>query len=179
MLVALSALFTIFMSPLAILTPLQVARNFGPEYWRLSAIEILFAGGALLGGVLVGIWCFRNKIFAIGMASMVVGIMTILFGLWTNFIPYLVCMGLTGITVPYFNAPSMTLLQKKVDPDYLGRVMSVFTMFTSLAMPFGMLFFGPMADMVNINYILIGTGVIMVVLGALYFMIKTVREAGV
>jgi DHA3 family macrolide efflux protein-like MFS transporter len=178
LLIILSALFTIAISPLAFMTPLQVTRNFGPDLWRLSAIEIAFAGGMMLGGVLVGLWCFRNKIYAIGVSSVVTGIITILFGVWTDFIPYLVCMAVGGITVPYFNASSMTLLQEKVAPDYLGRVLSVFTMLGSLAMPFGMFFFGPLADTIDINYIMIGTGAVMVFLGTLYFASKTLRIAG-
>lgn len=177
-LITLFTLFTVFMSPLSILTPLQVTRNFGPELWRLSAIEIVFSGGCILGGILIGLWCFRNKIYAIGAASVAIGIMTILFGVWTNFIPYLVCMTIAGVTVPYFNAPSMTLIQEKVAPEYLGRVMSVFTMLGSLAMPFGMLFFGPLADIVNINYIMIGSGAVMLFLSVFYFVNKTLRESG-
>jgi len=177
-LVALYALFYIFMSPLYILPALQVTRNFGPELWRLSAMEIGFAGGMMLGGILVGIWCFRNKIVAIGTASVVIGIITVLFGLWTNFIPYLICMTICGMSAPYFGAPITTFIQEKVAPDYLGRVLSVFTMFASVAMPFGMLFFGPLADTVNINNVFIGTGVIMVIIGTVYFISKTLREAG-
>jgi DHA3 family macrolide efflux protein-like MFS transporter len=178
LLIVFSALFTIAMSPLSIMTPLQVTRNFGMELWRLSAIEIAWAGGMMLGGVLVGLYCFRNKIYAIGMSTIITGIITVSFGLWTNFIPYLVCMAIGGIIMPYFNAPSMTLLQEKVAPDYLGRVMSVFTMLWSLAMPFGMLFFGPLGDIVNINYLMIGTGIVMLVLGSLLFVSKTLKAAG-
>ena len=178
LLIIFSALFTVAMSPLSILTPLQVTRNFGAELWRLSAIEIAFAGGMMLGGLLVGVLCFRNKIYAIGMASAAIGILTILFGLWTNFIPYLICMAICGVNAPYFNAPSMTLLQEKVTSDYLGRVLSVFTMLGSLAMPFGMLFFGPLADMINLNYIMIATGTVMLFLGMMYFANKTLKHAG-
>ncbi len=178
LLILLSALFTIAMSPLSILTPLQVTRNFGTELWRLSAIEITFAGGMMLGGIVVGLWGFRNRIYSIGAASIVVGLLTVSFGLWTHFIPYLVCMTLCGIIFPYFNVPSMTLLQEKVDPHYLGRVLSVFTMLGSLAMPFAMLFFGPLADTVSINSILIATGIVMLFLGAVYFISKTLRTAG-
>ncbi|GHU65894.1 hypothetical protein FACS1894123_11880 [Bacteroidia bacterium] len=52
-------------------------------------------------------------------------------------------------------------------------------MLGSLAMPFGMLIFGPLADIVNINYIFIGTGAVMVFLGIIYFVSKTLREAGI
>ena len=177
-LVAISVLFWIFMSPVSFLSPLQVTRNFGADLWRLSAIEIAFAGGMMLGGVLVGIWSFRNKIYSIGMAMYVFGLMIVLLGVWTNFIPYLACMGIAGIFCAYYNAPNMTLLQEKVAPDYLGRVLSVFTMLGSVAMPLGMLFFGPLGDIVNINLLMIGTGIATLFLGTIFFISKTLREAG-
>jgi len=178
-LIIISAIFMIAIGPVSILSPLQVTRNFGTDLWRLSAIEIGFAGGMMLGGILVGIWSFRNRMYSIGMANIAFGILTVSFGLWTNFIPYLVCMGLCGIFLAYFNAPNMTLLQEKVAPDYLGRVLSVFTMLGSVAMPFGMLFFGPLSDVVSINYLMIGTGTVMLLLGTPFFFNKTLRTAGI
>jgi len=179
LLIGLSALFTIAISPMGIMAPLQVTRNFGTELWRLSAIEIAFAGGMMLGGILVGIWSFRNRIYSIGVALVAIGILTLSFGLWTNFIPYLLCMALCGIPFPYSGAPSMTLLQEKVAPNYLGRVLSVFTMLGSLSLPVGMLFFGPLGDIININFIMIGTGIVIMFLGALYFFSKTLKAAGI
>jgi len=179
LLVVFSGLYTIFMSPLLVLFPLQVTRNFGADLWRLSALEIGQAAGMIVGGLLIGVWCFRNKIVAIGASSVVIGILTISFGFWTIFPPYLVCMVIFGLMWPYLTAPSVTLIQERVAPDYLGRVLSVFTMLGSLAMPFGMLFFGPLADIVNINYIFIGTGTVMVFLGIMYFVSKTLRKAGI
>jgi DHA3 family macrolide efflux protein-like MFS transporter len=88
-------------------------------------------------------------------------------------------MAICGISLPYYNASSMTLLQENVSPDYLGRVMSVFIMLGSLAMPFGMLFFGPLGDIININYIMMGTGAVMLSLGIAYFFNKTLRDAGI
>ena len=172
LLVVLSGLYTIFMSPLLVLFPLQITRNFGADLWRLSAAEIGQAAGMIVGGLLIGIWCFRNKIYAIGASSVAMGILTISLGFWTNFTPYLMCIVIFGIIWSYFTAPSVTLIQERVAPDYLGRVLSVFTMLGSLAMPFGMLFFGPLADIVNINHIFIGTGAVMVFLGIMYFVRK-------
>jgi DHA3 family macrolide efflux protein-like MFS transporter len=179
LLVVLSGLYTIFMSPLLVLFPLQITRNFGADLWRLSAAEIGQAAGMIVGGLLIGVWCFRNKIYAIGVSSVVIGILTISLGFWTNFTPYLLCILIFGLMWPYYSAPSVTLIQERVASDYLGRVLSVFTMLFSLAMPFGMLFFGPLADIVNINYIFIGTGAVMVFLGIMYFVSKTLREAGI
>ena len=177
LLVVFSGLSTIFMSSL-VLFPLQVTRNFGADLWRLSAVEIAQAAGMIAGGLLIGVWCFRNRIYTIGASTIVMGILYILFGFWTNFTPYLVCTVIFGIVWPYYSTPGVTLIQERVDPDYLGRVLSVFTMLGSLAMPLAMLFFGPLADIVNINYIFIGAGAVMVLLGIMYFVSKTLREAG-
>jgi len=179
LLILFSALFYIAISPMSVMSPLQVTRNFGTELWQLSAIEIALGGGMMLGGILVGIWSFHNKIYSIGVALVAIGILTVSFGLWSSFIPYLLCMTLCGIALPYFNAPSMTLLQEKIDPNYLGRVLSVFTMLVNLALPFGMLFFGPLGDIININFIMIGTGIVMSLLGTLYFISKTLKTAGI
>ena len=179
LLVVFSGLCIIFVSPLLVLFPLQVTRNFGADLWRLSAVEIGQAAGMIVGGLLIGVWCFRNKIYAIGASSVVIGILTISLGFWTNFTPYLVCIAIFGIIWPYFSTPGVTLIQERVASDYLGRVLSVFTMLGSLAMPFGMLFFGPLADIVNINCIFIGTGAVMMFLGIMYFVSKTLREAGI
>ena len=176
-LVILSTIFMIVMSPVS-LTPLQVTRNWDTEIWRLTAIEITFSGGMILGGILVGIYALKNRIYSMGISSILLGVLTILLGLWTNFIPYLICMAISGIVLPYYNAPYMTLMQEKVTAEYLGRVLSVFTMTGSIAMPFGMLFFGPLCDIININYILVGVGIGMCFLGALFFFSRTLRIAG-
>lgn len=178
LLVIFSGLNTFFISPF-VLIPLQVTRNFGADLWRLSAVEIGQGVGMIVGGLLVGVWCFRNKIYAIGASSVIIGILNVSFGLWTNFTPYLVCMVIFGIIWPYFSTPGVTLIQERVAPDYLGRVLSVYTMLGSLAMPFGMLFFGPLADTIDINYIFIGTGAVMMFLGIMYFVSKTLRETGI
>jgi DHA3 family macrolide efflux protein-like MFS transporter len=177
LLIIFSAIFTIVLSPLAIMTPLAVTRNFGSDLFLLSAVEITFAGGMMLGGFLVGIWCLRNKIYTIAFATIAVGLITVTIGVFPNVAIYLICMVVGGITVPYFNAPTMTLLQEKVKSNYMGRVLSVFVMLDSLTMPFGMLVFGPLADKIDINYIFIGTGIVMFILGGFYFMVKSFRNS--
>ena len=178
LLIAMSTLFTILISPAACLTPLQVTRDFGPELWRLSAIEIVWAGGMAVGGLLVGVWYFRNRIHSVGISSIVSGVMFALLGVWNDFGPYLASMAVCGIVQIYSQAPSMTILQERVAPEFLGRVMSVFTMIGSLAMPVGIMVFGPLADVVSIDSIMICTGSAIVLLGAWVLSSRTLRAAG-
>jgi DHA3 family macrolide efflux protein-like MFS transporter len=72
----------------------------------------------------------------------------------------------------------MVLLQTTVEPAFMGRVISVFTMVSSTMMPLGMVGFGPVADRVSINVLLVGTGILVAMLGVPMIVSKTLREAG-
>ncbi len=48
-----SAFFLFLAAPPSFLTPLQVTRSFGDDVWRLTAIEVTFSIGMMLGGVLM------------------------------------------------------------------------------------------------------------------------------
>jgi DHA3 family macrolide efflux protein-like MFS transporter len=177
--ILLSALFLFFFAPAAFLTPLQVTRAFGNDVWRLSAIEISFFIGMMLGGILIGVWGgFKNRIFTMAFACAVCGVLLIGLGLAPNFWLYLVIMSILGISMPLYNTPSMVLLQTTVEPAFMGRVMSVFTMVSSTMMPLGMVVFGPIADTVSIEVLLIVTGIIVALLGIPTVASKTLREAG-
>jgi DHA3 family macrolide efflux protein-like MFS transporter len=157
------ALFSVLASPAAMLTPLQVARTFGDDVWRLTAIEILFAVGMTVGGIVMSVWGgFKNKANTMILAWLVFGVTTVLFGIIPNFWVYLGIMLLCGCTLPFFNTTSMTLMQAKIPPELMGRVFGAVTMFSGLAMPVGMLLFGPLGDIVKIEWLLIVTGAMLV-----------------
>lgn len=57
------AIFFVMMAPAAFLTPLQVARSFGDDVWRLTAIEIAFSVGMMAGGGIIAAWGgFSNRV---------------------------------------------------------------------------------------------------------------------
>ena len=77
---------------------------------------------------------------------------------------YLAFMALFGVAMPIFNTPATVLLQEKVEEDYLGRVFGVMGMISTSMMPLGMLIFGPIADFIKIEWLLVGTGIFIIVL---------------
>ncbi|MDR1573785.1 MAG: MFS transporter [Clostridiales Family XIII bacterium] len=175
-----SAIFMFSASPAMLLTPLQVARNFGEEAWRLAAIEIEFSVGMMLGGLLIAAWGgFKNRVFTISLACVLFGVGTMGLGASPSFPVYGGVMTALGLSIPFYNAPVMVLLQSTVDPAFMGRVLSVIMMINSVIVPVGMLFFGPMADAVSIDRILIGTGAVMALLGIPLITSKALREAGI
>ena len=165
------AAFFFLFTPAAFLTPLQVTRSFGNDVWRLTAIEITFSIGMILGGIIMASWGgFKNRVYSMAFSSFVSAACTIALGIVPSFYIYLMFMGIFGIVMPMFNTPSTVLLQEKVEPDYLGRVFGVFGMISSSMMPLGMIVFGPIADMIRIEYLLIGTGTFLFILS--FFLIK-------
>ena len=87
-------------------------------------------------------------------------------------------MGVFGIAMPIFNTPTTVLLQEKISEEYLGRVFGVLGMISTSMMPIGMLIFGPLADIIRIEWLLIGTGLFMLVLTIFLSRNKALIEAG-
>jgi MFS transporter, DHA3 family, macrolide efflux protein len=173
------AFFFVLAAPVAFLTPLQVTRSFGDDVWRLTAIEITFSIGMMLGGVFMASWGgFKNKIHTMTLAALVMGACTFALGIIPNFWIYIVFMGIVGVAMPIFNTPSTVLLQEKVEGDYLGRVFGVLGMISTSMMPLGMLIFGPISDMIDIEWLLIGTGILMFIQGFFLVGSKVLLEAG-
>ena len=173
------AIFFVLAAPVAFLTPLQVTRSFGTEYWRLTAIEIAFSIGMMLGGLLIASWGgLRNRVHTLVLSGFLFGIFTFALGVVPSFWAYLAFMAIIGVAMPIFNTPSTVLLQEKVDNDYLGRVFGVLGMVSTSMMPLGMLVFGPIADYVAIEWLLIGTGIGMFLLSIVILGNKSFVRAG-
>lgn len=174
-----SAINYILISPMAFLTPLQVTRSFGNEVWRLTAIEVTFSVGMTLGGIIMASWGgFKNKSVTIITSILVMAGCTVALGIVPVFFIYLFFMAIVGIAIPMLNTPFTVLLQVNVEPDFLGRVFGVLTMISSSLMPLGMLVYGPAADFIKIEWLLLATGVLMFVECFAMLRNKVIIEAG-
>ncbi|WP_299741891.1 MFS transporter [uncultured Rossellomorea sp.] len=173
------SIFFVLMAPAAFLTPLQVTRSFGDDIWRLTAIEIAFSIGMMAGGAIIASWGgFKNKIATMTFSSLIMGFCTFALGIVPVFWFYLVFMALFGVAMPIFNTPTMVLLQEKIEENYLGRVFGVMGMISTSMMPIGMLIFGPLADIIAIEWLLIGTGVLTILLSVMLGRDQVLIEAG-
>ncbi|MEG0291830.1 MAG: MFS transporter [Anaerovoracaceae bacterium] len=166
-LMVVSALFGLLSAPACLLTPLQVTRSFGDDVWRLSAVEILFSVGMIAGGIGISAWGgFKNKVHTIMLSCIILGVTTILLGLVPSFFAYLLVIIICGASIPISNTPIMTILQTNIEPQVMGRVFSFASIIGGLAMPISMIFFGPLADKVSIELLLVITGILITVGGA-------------
>jgi DHA3 family macrolide efflux protein-like MFS transporter len=133
----------------------------------------------ILGGIIMAYWGgFKNKLHTMVLSNFVIAICTFALGTVSIFWVYLFLMGLIGLVMPMFNTPFMVLLQQKVDPDFLGRVFGFLNMISSSIMPMAMLVYGPVADFIKIEWLLLGTGFLMVIQSLFMLKNKVLIEAG-
>ena len=119
-----------------------------------------------------------NKVHTMALSGFIMGICTLALGLVPDFWIYLLVMGLFGVAMPFFNTPTTVLLQEKIEENYTGRVFGVFSMISTSMMPVGMLVFGPVADWIEIEWILAGTGLLMCMLAMFLGKNKVLLKAG-
>lgn len=161
-----AVVFVLTVAP-SYLTPLMVARTFGDEVWKLTVLEIVFSVGLILGGVIISIWGgTKNRITMIVISSVIFGLLSIGLGLSPTLWVFFAFMFLVGVTVPFFSTPSMTLLQETVEPERQGRVFGFVGIVMALAMPIGMVIFGPLADQFSVETLLVVAGILMFIVVA-------------
>lgn len=157
-------------SPSAFLTPLMVSRTFGEEVWRLTASEMTYSFGMIMGGLLIASWGgFKKKLNTTMLAGAFYGALMIGLGTAPLFLIYLVCNALIGITAPCYNAPITVTIQEKVIPEMHGRIFSFMQIATSCALPLGMVLFGPLADIFSVQSLLLVSGAVVVVISSLVY----------
>ena len=163
------------MTPAACLTNILVARTYGTEVWRLTANEIAWTLGNLAGGVYVALHGdFEKKIktASIGLAGF--ALCVALMGAAGRFWIYLGVMAVSGLFMPVISSSLTVLIQTHVAPDMMGRVFSILQIIMSGAMPAAMLVFGPLADVISVECLLLITGVLLAAYAA--FFARTTEE---
>ncbi len=163
--------FVMFLiAPIAFLSPLLVTRSFGPEVWKLTANEVTWFGGSILGGVVMTAWGgFKNRFRTLGLACVLWALLFIGLAVAKDFVVYLVIMTFAGIPMPFWGASGITLLQELVPPEMQGRVFGAQQLITSTVMPVGMVVFGPIADVISIEALLAIASALMVLPGLWIF----------
>ena len=86
-------------------------------------------------------------------------------------------MFLVGLAVPFFSTASMTLIQETVEPERQGRVFGFVSIVMAVAMPFGMVILGPLADVIPIETLLIAAGVLTFVVVSIAILSPAGRRA--
>lgn len=166
-------LFILLSVPAGFMAALLVSRVYGDTYWYLTAVELVGFAGMTLGGVLMGIWGgFKSRLRTFSVGLVILSIMTIGMGVSPYFIIYLLMMFVYSIAITMIQTAATTIIQEKVESSMVGRVFGLMGAMYSGFLPVGMIAFGPLADVISLQWIIVGSGIALALV-AIYLQLKS------
>lgn len=160
------ALFVLLTAPAGFLSQLLVQRRYGGGYARMTAAELAGFAGMGLGGALTGAWGGFRRERALAIALAAFGAMAAGMALARRFSIYLMLMGLYGVAMAAAQIAITTMLQERAAPEMRGRAFGLMGALYAGALPLGMALFGPMADVVSLEAIMLASGCALMALAA-------------
>lgn len=162
---AVYGLFIFLCVPAGFLSQLLVSRVYGETYWYLTAVELAGFIGMVAGGLLMSIWGgFKRRVTTISVGLIAFGSLAIGMGLSKQFVLYLTLMIIYGVAITMVQTATTTLIQEKAEMSMQGRVFGLLGAMYSGFLPVGMAIFGPMADKISLQWIMIGSGIALIML---------------
>ena len=166
-------LFILLSVPAGFMAALLVSRVYGDVYWYLTAVELVGFAGMALGGVLMGVWSgFKSRVKTFAFGLLILSIMTIGMGVSPYFILYLVMMFVYSIALTMIQTATTTIIQEKTQESMIGRVFGLMGAMYSGFLPIGMAIFGPLADMLPLQGIMVGSGIALALV-TVYLQVKS------
>jgi DHA3 family macrolide efflux protein-like MFS transporter len=178
-LVWIGALYAFVFMPINALFPLMSMSYFGGTAAHASVVEVVFAAGMLVGGLLLGVWGgFKNRAWSIIFSVSLMGIALVISGLLptSGFLIFVLSSGLMGLSSPFFSGVQMALIQEKIQPEYLGRAFGLLGSITSFSMPLGLIASGIFADRIGIHVWFMLSGWCIIGIAVLCVLLPSIRN---
>ncbi len=174
--VMIYGIFTFLCVPAGYLSGLLVSRVYGDTYWYLTAVELCGFGGMMAGGLMMSmssVWNIQQKhrtTLSVGLG--VFGAMAIGMSIAGNFMLYLIFMIIYGIALTTVQTTITTFLQENTKSSLHGRIFGFMGSMYAICYPVGMAIFGMMADYMPLQWIMVGSGVALILLAVLLLLTK-------
>ena len=164
--------------PMSAVFPLMTYDHFGGDGYMASLTEAAFGAGMLVGSGILMAWGGGKRLAGlITVACMIVGVATAACGLLPTdgFPAFLAFVAVMAVACAWFNGPTMTLTQRHVDDEKMGRAMGLLTAAMGLATPIGVAIGGVLAEWIGIAPFFLVDGLACLALGLVMYLPKSIR----
>ena len=164
--------------PMSAVFPLMTYDHFGGDGYMASLTEAAFGAGMLVGSGILMAWGGGKRLAGlIAVACVIVGVATAACGLLPSdgFPAFLALVVIMAVACAWFNGPTMTLTQRHVADEKMGRAMGLLTAAMGLATPIGVAIGGVLAEWIGIAPFFLVDGLACLALGLVMYLPKSVR----
>ena len=157
---------------------LIVLITLGMVSFMAAVAEATFAGGLFVGSLIIMAWGGGKRLALLLAASCVAfGILAAASGLLSPsmFWVFAVLCAAMGMVCAWFNGPTVTLVQRNVPEEKMGRALGFVTAAMGLASPVGIALGGMAAEAIGVASFFVVDGVICAIIGVVLYLPKSVR----
>lgn len=166
-LMIVGALYAVIYFPIGTLYPFMTMNYFGGGFTASGVVEVVFAVGSLLGSLILGVIGGKiPKILFMTASIGMYGVGVLLSGLLPpgGLKLFIVLSLVMGVSVPFYTGIQTAIFQLKFRQEYLGRIFSLSSSVSTLAMPIGLILSGAFTDKIGVNTLFIIAGSLAVLL---------------
>lgn len=178
-LMAIGALYAVIYFPIGTLYPFITMEYFGGGVEESGMVEVVFAVGSLLGSLLLGMIGGKiKKIPMIAASIALYGTGVLLTGLLppSGLKPFIILSLVMGISVPFYTGIQTAIFQLKFREEYLGRIFSLTSSVSTIAMPLGLILSGAFTDRIGINRLFSIAGVLTIILSMVTVLLLSMKQ---
>lgn len=178
LLIAMVTIGMMIFGPLSAVFPLMTYEHFSGDGYMASLVEAAFGIGMLVGSGILMAWGGGKRLAGlIAVAAIIVGATTAVCGLLppTGFVAFVALVAVMAMACAWFNGPTMTLTQRNVPDEKMGRAMGLLNAAMGLATPIGIAIGGVAAEFMGVAAFFVMDGIACLVLGLVAYIPKPIR----
>lgn len=159
--------------------PLMAQQHFGADGGMVSIAEAITGTCMLVGVVIMMAWGGGQRLALLMSCTIViVGFPIAATGLLprSGFWAFVALMGFACVFLAWFHPPLMTLIQRHVGEDKVGRAVGFFQLMLGLAMPLGVALGGAIAEWTGLPALFTAAGLFFCILGAAMYAVPSIRD---
>ena len=178
LLIVLITLGMVSFGPMGSLYPLMTYDHFGGDGFMAAVAEATFAGGLFVGSLIIMAWGGGKRLaLLLGVSCVAFGVLATASGLLapSMFWVFAVLCVLMGMVCAWFNGPTVTLVQRNVPEEKMGRALGFVTAAMGLASPIGIAIGGVAAEAIGVAPFFVIDGIVCALIGIALYLPKSVR----
>lgn len=178
MMLLISMFINFLLRPFSIFMPYFIKFNHSGTATNLAIVMVFMNGGMLLGSLITSIkkeWKHGHFIYFSGelILMIVYGIMAI--SPHGYFLLMGVALGILGMVIPIINTIYLTIMQKKVPADKMGRISSIDWAISMAISPIGALIAWPLAEIFGVPNLFLLCSILGVIITIIIWWISHTR----